>query len=341
MIDETVESFLSARAGGLGGTDMAAVVGLSPWKRPIDVFQGKIDPQGFAEPDKECLFWGSALEPIIRERYAIRYDVQVLAPDAIGEMFPNNRPWRNQTIVIGPEPWMLGTPDGLLPSHRCGLEIKCSAYQSQEWGKEGTDEIPQHYLVQVMWYMAVTGLGAWNIAVLFSGNRLQAYRVERNQELIDSLLERGRSFWNDNVLKQVPPAIDESESYSRYLARKFSLGNGDLIPETPDIAQWTTKLRDAQKIAKQAELDECFAKNHLADLIGEAGGCKTSLGKVGWVRPKNTSFTTDYKSAFAELSALITRMAPNVASEVEQIKQQFTNEKTINPYIRAWFAKGE
>ena len=311
---------------------MAAVVGLSPWKRPIDIFEGKVNPHEAPEPDKECLFWGSALEPIIRDRYAVRYEAKVIPPSDIRTLFPNTRSWKGQTIVIGPQEWMLGTPDGILPDHHSGLEIKCSAFKSEEWGKEGTDEIPPHYLVQVAWYMAVTGLPAWNVAVLFSGNKLQSYRVERNEELLKYLLEAGESFWNDCVLKELPPPVDASESYGRYLSRRFSIGNGTLIKETPELLEWTKKLKAVQESIKGTEESEQEAKNNLAALLGEADGCKTTLGKVAWVRSKPFP-VTDWEKAFGEASK------DKTSEERETIIKANTATQQRSPYVRGYWKK--
>ena len=69
-ISEEKESYLASRQGGIGGTDAAAILGLSPWKRPIQIYEGKINPNAQPELDKELLWWGNALEPIVRGRYA-------------------------------------------------------------------------------------------------------------------------------------------------------------------------------------------------------------------------------------------------------------------------------
>ena len=92
MISEEKESYATSRAGGIGGTDAAAILGLSPWKRPIDIYAGKVNPGAQAELDKELLWWGNALEPIVRGRYQERYGVQVVAPSDLGTIFPKSRP---------------------------------------------------------------------------------------------------------------------------------------------------------------------------------------------------------------------------------------------------------
>lgn len=341
---EQREDWLLQRQKGIGGTDIAAILGIHPYKSAIDVYLGKL---GLSEPVDitDAMWWGNYLEAGVAQKYSDETGFKVLRGEAVASVFNPERcgVFNGQTLVHHPElAYFLGTPDGVVVpngNYDRGLEIKTAGFKSEEWGKPGTDEVPAHYLLQCAWYMLVTGIDVWDLAVLFHGNESAIYQIRRNPELEQQMIEAGRAFWNDNILKEVPPAVDSSESYGRYLARKFSIGSADLVPETPEITQWAERLREAQKIGKQAELDECLAKNNLAALIADAGGCKTSLGKVGWVRAKNKSFTTDYATAFAELSALAIRLLPDIGRDVEQIKAQFTTEKMITPYVRAWFTK--
>ena len=59
------------------------------------------------------------------------------------------------------------------------------------------------------------------MAVLFGGNKLETFRLHRNSELIAELLHFGKQFWHDHVLAEVPPPVDESDSYARYMAKKL------------------------------------------------------------------------------------------------------------------------
>jgi putative phage-type endonuclease len=258
---EEKESYAASRSAGIGGTDCAAILGLSPWKKPIDIYAGKVKPGSLPELDKECLRWGNLLEPIVRQEYAARFGVEVSDPHALRAHFDNYRDWNGNTLVVGKEPWMLGAPDGWMPSVKSGLEVKTASRRSDEWGEEGSDEVPAHYFVQASWYMAVCEAQGWNFATLFSGNKLEQFRLTRDLDFERDMIEACRAFWFDNVLKQVEPAIDESESYGRYLARKFSLGTENVITEPgPDILEWTAKLKLAADKTKEAEEEEQLAE---------------------------------------------------------------------------------
>ena len=332
------ESYATSRANGIGGTDAAAILGLSPYKRPIEIYEGKVNPGAQPELDKECLYWGSALEPIVRERYAERFGVAVTAPADLAAIFPNSRPWRDSTLIVGPEPWMLGAPDGWIPSAKSGLEIKCSSRKGDDWGPEGSDEVPAHYFAQASWYAAVCDARGWNFGVLFSGNTLAQYRIERDLAFERDMVEVARSFWFDNIVKRVEPPIDQSESYGKYLARKFSLNTGKILQPTPDILHWASEMKVAEDQEKMAGESKQFANNQLRALIGDAQKVVTPLGTVSWVRPEKKP-VTDEKAAMIELAALYddTR-AGNAISSADVIKKH-TEEKQNSAFLRAWWRK--
>lgn len=328
MIYEEKESYAASRSHGLGGTDVAAILGLSPWKDPISVWQGKVNPGSMPELDKECLFWGSALEPIVRDRYALRHDVFVVAPSRLDDHFKETRPWNDAKIIVGDEPWMLAAPDGWMPKYSAGLEIKCSARKSAEWGEEGSEEIPAHYYTQAAWYMAVCKATGWNFGVLFSGNTLQQYRIERDPAFELDMMNVARAFWHDYVVPEIEPPIDQTTSYGSYLAQKYSLGNENVITEPgPDILEWTAKLKLAEDMVKEAEEKKHLANNHLRDLVGDAKSAKTPLGTIGWVRPKERQVV--------DLKGFFEAVGPQHPAEVAAL----TFPRHDAPYLRAWWRK--
>jgi hypothetical protein len=61
-------------------------------------------PQPRPELDKECLRWGTLLEPVVRQEYAARFGVAVTNPSALDSCFRNTKPWNDAHLVIGEEP---------------------------------------------------------------------------------------------------------------------------------------------------------------------------------------------------------------------------------------------
>ncbi len=325
---EERESWLSSRVGGIGGSDVPAILGLSPFKTPIEVWESKVHPESVPEIDKEILWFGNALEPIIRQRYAMVFGVDVVEPKDIGNYFPNSRRFKEQTIVVGREPWMLGSADGWIPSAVTGLEIKNVGRKNRdEWGEDGTEDIPAAYFTQSHWYCDVHGAKAWNVAPLFSGNTLGHYQVKFDPQLAKDMYEAARAFWFDFVVPKVEPPIDQTESYGRYLARRFSLNTGKILQPTPDIIKWTSEMKVADDAEKEAGERKQLANNHLRALLGDAQKCVTPLGTIGWVRPETKDATN-----WSEVGKKVGPLHPEVVKE-------FTAPKEITAYLRAWWKK--
>ena len=66
MTNEERTAWLNERRKGIGGSDVAAIIGLSPWTTPLDIYEQKL---GIALPSEEteAMYWGTALEPAIRQ----------------------------------------------------------------------------------------------------------------------------------------------------------------------------------------------------------------------------------------------------------------------------------
>jgi predicted phage-related endonuclease len=327
VFDERKE-WLEQREQGLGGTDISAVLNLNPWKTPLDVYLGKIGAAERREPT-EAMFWGNKLERIILERYAELTGYRVCPPANIQELYPDrSTAWNGQTLIKHAAlPFILGTPDGIAYEVGRGVEIKTAAFRGSEWGKAGTDEVPNHYRLQVAQYMAITGLDVWDLAVVFSGNKFELFTVRRDRDLEDACLSAGAEFWKGNVVAKVPPRIDGSTSWQRHLSRTFAVGNQTMIAATAEIQEAASNLHGAQEAIRTAEADELLYKNTLAALLGENKGAKLEDGaKVQWVRPRASS-ETDW-----EALALSLKPTP------EQVTA-FTSQKSKSAYVRLYEAK--
>lgn len=327
-IVEEQESWAASRMRGLGGSDLPAILGLSQWRKPIDVWESKVHPERVPELDKECLWFGSALEPIIRERYAMKFGVEVVAPADIATYFPNSRAWNGQTVVTGREPWMLGTADGWMPTVNCGLEVKnVGRKNKEEWGEFGSDAIPAMYVAQVHWYCDIYGAKAWNIAPLFSGNTLGQYQVKFDAQLAKEMYDAARDFWHSYVVKQVEPPIDESESYGKYLARKFSLSTGAVIKSpSPELIDAASNLYHSQRAVKAAEEEAQLRKNQIASLLADADAAITPFGKVAWVRPVPRQ-TIDWDGVAAECGI------------AQSVIDAHIIERPVGGYVRGYWKK--
>lgn len=242
------EDWLKERMTGLGGSDAAAVLGLSMWKTPMEVYQekrGELGPQD----DNESMLWGRVLEPVIRQQYAERTGRVVRVPDGI-----------LRHPVHG---FMLANLDGVTDDGRV-VEIK-TARTGMGWGEAGSDEVPQAYLLQVQHYMAVTGFAVADVAVLIGGSDFRLYEVPADRELQQMMIDGEADFWQ-RVEQGIPP---EPVSYADVQARYGRRSNGGTIEAGPDVLSAIERLRAAQADMKRLEDAVEAEKTIIMKALGE------------------------------------------------------------------------
>ena len=179
----------AARAHGLGGSEIAAVLGLSPWESAFSLWHRKTGTAATI-PDNPILEWGRRLEDAIAEKWAAQHADVMLSQT--GMWHHADRPWQiaspdrliyDLTLgcacgARGNEPCDCTTPTDWVPEPwpHAVLEIK-TARDDLGWGEPGTDEIPVYYRAQVLWYLDALGLDVCHLAVLIGGSDYREYTV--------------------------------------------------------------------------------------------------------------------------------------------------------------------
>lgn len=283
--------WLDTRRRGIGGSDVAAILGLSPWKSPLDVY---LDKRGEApeQDDNEAMAWGRALEPVIRQQYADRTGRSVIVPDAI--------------LQHPRHDFMLANLDGIAENQRV-LEVK-TARSGQDWGEPGTDEIPEPYLLQVQHYLCVTGYAIADVAVLIAGSDFRIYHVEADPELHGMLIEEEGAFWQ-RVIDANPPEPRTFADLSARFGRSNATGNVIAGQAVIDACAHLKAVREQIKHLEQQEADE---KAVLMRALGDAGDAL--IGPEGkplatWKLAKSPQRfdASSFKDAYPELHAQFMR----------------------------------
>lgn len=245
------DRWLEYRRKGIGGSDAAAIAGLNPWRSPIEVYLDKIGEMPEQEDNKR-IYWGRVLEDVVAREFTERTGKRVR---------------RRNAILVHPEhDFMYANVDRLIVGKRVGLECKTtSEYAKDQWAD---DKVPEHYILQCQHYMAVTGYKGWWIAALIGGNKFVYKYIERDQDIIDYLIQLESDFWQ-MVKDKTPPAVDGSESSDMVLKM--------LYPEAEPDTEITLKS-ESEGLIKQYELaasDEKEAKDRKNDA---ANKLKAMLG---------------------------------------------------------------
>lgn len=272
------------RKRGIGASEIAAVVGLNRWQRPIDVWEQKT---GRAEPVEAspAMERGNRLEPYVRDWYADKFDRDVILSD---------------TLQHPDFPLALATPDGISRDREGGdsvlLEIKVPTQRSQRyWGPDGSDEFPLYYLPQVQWAMAVTRLPrAHLVADVY--DEIRCYPVEYDDELFRELLSKATEFWARYVKTDTPPPPEGSKSYADYLARRFKKA-----VDTDDAVRGATVDRIVARLQKAEERERTAAyhaekcRAELKAILGERSRCEGDWGHITWKNNRDSE-KTDWRA---------------------------------------------
>ena len=243
------------RSQFIGGTDAAAIAGLSPWTTPMDVWMEKTGRM-VNVLDNEIMYWGREIEPIIANRYAADTGRDLRDSEPLSHVF---------------YPWAGGHPDRLIYPDQGILEIKTAGlHMRNHWGDAPYGDVPQQYYIQVQWYMWLTGFQWADIAVLIGGQDYRVYYVPRNDSVIDRLVNICGDFWENNVLKDIPPELDAKAGTKKYLASIQR--DTDTIGSTAMAEDWARNYRIAKGRAEHWKQEVELAKHNL---IREIGSHKT------------------------------------------------------------------
>lgn len=287
------EAWLEVRRHGIGGSDVAAMMGLSPYRTPYETWAEK---SGLIESpdisDKPSVMWGNILEPVIGDHYkSLHPDRTVKRLNAVCRS--KERPWAQASLDYEVKDPDLGW--GI-------LEIKTAGARSADQWDEG---VPLYYLTQVTHYMSVTGRPFADVAVLIGGNDYREYRVMRDEDDIRAVDEAVDAFWK-RVENGDAPDVGGSVTESQALFRQFGTGTDHIEDYGADPDELTLYLIAKQQRDAAEELLK-LRSNKLKQLIGEEKGFECDSGRVTWSRGVRTSF--DSKRLKEELPDIYERYA--------------------------------
>lgn len=209
-MNESVQ-IAKARPHGIGGSDIAALLGLSPYKTALQLWAEKVGHPGAAEPQGIHLRYGQHLEPFVAREYE---QVTGLHTSEVGtSIFHPEHGFMFASIdrLVTKEPGAQAFVNGRVTADRL-LECKTSSvFSRREWGVEGTDQVPTAYLLQCAWYMAISGCTQADIAVLLGNSDFRVYTVRRDPRLEALMLDQAQRFWYEHVLSCEPPQPQTTE----------------------------------------------------------------------------------------------------------------------------------
>lgn len=282
----------------VGASDAPIILGLSPWQTPFGLWVQRT--QGVESEDSNVTKRGRHLEQGL-----LRWTAEETGATEVEDGIPLSEPG-----LSGPEPFMSCRPDGGLLIDRVweGAEIKTSRLVT-EWGK-GEDEIPLHYLAQVQWQLAcMPGCPAVRVgAYLPVQDQLKTYRIERDEDLIASMIESVGEWFYKHIVQGIAPDVDASPAAASYLHQRFGAGTGRLRNASPEETRLVLDLAAAKAATKAAKSVEDLLANRLREAIGDDDGLTFDGAKATWKEQAgaNRVDTARLKAEYPEVAAAVT-----------------------------------
>jgi putative phage-type endonuclease len=279
---------------GIGGSDVAALVGLDKYRGARHVYEEKHGRD--IVRDNEAMEIGREIEAFIAHMFSKRSGVPIATPP--GTIAHVDHPWALVNIdrdALDPETGEVAGP----------LECKNrSEYQLEEW-EEGVPDAPA---LQCHWGMAVGGYQRGYVAALVGGNKLRWHVVERDEEMIGHLLEHCGQWYKRHVIEGFPPPVDGLEATKDLLGRLYEV-KAEAIAEVD--------LRKAKELrAQRADLDaqinpltkqKTAVENEMRDTAGVAEVVKVGAA-TAWTWKANGNFNeAGFREAYPEIAAACTR----------------------------------
>ena len=250
---------LDARRKGLGGSDIAAVLGISPYKTAYEVYEEKVNGYSKDLSDNEKVQSGIFLEDGIAKWYE--------AVKKVGTFKPQNMRTHKDY------PFLLANPDRLIAGKKIGVEIKNVGERSKHlWGEDGSQVVPDYYFLQAAHYMLVLDYQAWDVVACIGGQELRTYRFERDAEIDELIIQGASDFWHNHVEKRVEPSKDYSRpEVQELIKRKYNLVSDEVINLSEEQANIATQWFEAKEDIKHYDSLRKELEAKLLEAIGTAG----------------------------------------------------------------------
>ena len=279
------DKWLAERQCGLGGSDVAVILGLSKYKSPYELW---LEKTGRAEPFKgnDATHWGQRLEDVIADEYADRTGMQL-----------HTCPTLNNSEYF----WLFGSPDRIVTTKddqntpTAILEIKTTRRNTATneiddngdtvmlWGPGNKyingklavqdSQVPMEYILQVHVYMLLTGVRTCDLAVLMQTSDYRVYTIDFDEDIADEIVTKSQEWWVNYVLldKEPPKTIRDLKNAEH---------SSDYAQVDADIKNAVISYREIKDQIKALEKQADTLQEKIVTAIGENEGIQDANGAV-------------------------------------------------------------
>ena len=284
---------------GIGGSEAAAIAGLNPYSSAFTVYWDKV---GKGEPMEvsEGMRQGTDLEEYVAKRFCEATGKKVRKCEYMLQSAEN--------------PFMIADVDRFVVGENAILECKTSLNRSG-YSYEDANNIPAYQLVQCLHYMSVVGAEKAYLATLVFGKDFNIVEINASayKDDIASLIQIEKRFWEENVLKEIPPQPDGSERSTEIISEQFPSANEELSPV--DLMGYSPQLHRLSELKKQiVELtdEKTEIENTLKTALGEAPVGEYGDFRITWKNRESTRL--DSKALKADMPDVYAKYAKTLST---------------------------
>lgn len=284
------DSFAQERTKYLGGTDAAAVCGLSKRKTILELW---LEKTGRVIPKDISKEWFIRLGKLYED------DVCQLFMEETGKKVRRV----NETLFHPKYPFIAANVDRLVIGEDAILEAKtCSDFMAWEW--EG-EEIPADYIFQCYQYLLVTGKAKCYLAVAVGKTDFIRKEIYRDETVLQLLLQKEVDFWTNFVEKDVQPDVVTYRDDAAILTLYPHANEEKEIQLGDDANKLVENIKAFEADKKNLEHMIDQNKNELKIMLGDATSGTTGINRVRWINSTQSGFDrtglkTKYPSIYDE-----------------------------------------
>jgi putative phage-type endonuclease len=284
------EEWLAIHDSRIGGSDAAAVMGLSKWRSPMSVYVVKkhMLPN---KPETSAMRWGKILEATIRREFPRDF---ALKENRVVDVMEDS-----SMLESTEHPFMVCDPDGFVTvdgEDGVGLlEIKTTTGHSAGDWKD--DQVPDDYFAQVQHSLFVTEL-KWGLVVVLMDKRLFWRFVPRKVGFIEEMLAAEKEWWERFYLADEMPAPSGLEIDTETLQGLYpTVAQRELeLPHLENIAIRYKELGEQEKAAaeERREIQQIFLQSMQDAKVAFAGKARASRSIFPVTRFDEKTFKADH-----------------------------------------------
>ena len=271
------EKWLNSRRQGIGGSDVAAILGVSPFRTARDIYYDKLGIEAVSDDDNwVALEMGNLLEDLVGRIFAKKTGLKIFR---MKKMFRSPE----HPFMLADVDFFVVMPDGSIAI----LEIKTTNYNAKDnWWCNGAETVPIYYELQGRHYMSVMDVDRVFFCCLYGNTEEEVIirSITRDYSFEEEMIFLEQMFWEENVQKKTPPEYTETASLIMDSIKKHTGSADEAAPIVNfDFGMTSTLLRylKVQEEKKKAEktvkkLDDELQR-YKAKLISEMGTSCTAL----------------------------------------------------------------